>query len=518
MEENTLGISDIIAIINLRKWFLIVPAFLVITASVCIALLLPPVYKSESTILIKEQDIPDDYVKTSMTSYAEQRIQSINQKVMTSSRLLELINQFDLYPDLRQKKTTDELIATMTEDIKLQPVNVELADPKTGREKIMTIAFTISYEGKNAAKTQQVVSTITSFYLKEDIQDREQQASETVIFLNTEIERVKKSMDEKEAMLSEFKQLNIQSLPEVFQLNMQTLNSAENAMEREQERLQGLKERVDYLQSQLATIKSNVEIEEEVRLKQLEMQLANLKSQFSDQYPDVINTKKEIEKVRSVVAQKKADKKGQPDNPAYIAIASQIAATRSDMASSREQIAQLKRQADVYRAKISATPKTEETYNQMVSEIANLKHKYNELQQKAMEATLSLSLQTEQKGERFTLIEPARLPEKPYKPNRLAIVLIGFVLGIGAGVGMAALAEFSDTSFRSAEALERATGFPVLAEIPRIITLKDRVKRTLKLSIGFAIVVIIIAGGLAAFHFYVMDLNVLTVKIMNRFS
>ncbi|MGD9733135.1 MAG: hypothetical protein AB7U45_13225, partial [Desulfamplus sp.] len=197
---------------------------------------------------------------------------------------------------------------------------------------------------------------------------------------------------------------------------------------------------------------------------------------------------------------------------------SQIAATRSDMASSREQIAQLKRQADVYRAKISATPKTEETYNQMVSEIANLKHKYNELQQKAMEATLSLSLQTEQKGERFTLIEPARLPEKPYKPNRLAIVLIGFVLGIGAGVGMAALAEFSDTSFRNAEALERATGFPVLAEIPRIITLKDRVKRTLKLSIGFAIVVIIIAGGLAAFHFYVMDLNVLTVKIMNRFS
>ncbi|MBF0413335.1 MAG: chain-length determining protein [Desulfamplus sp.] len=518
MEENTLGIGDIIAIINLRKWFLILPALLIITASVCIALLLPSIYKSESTILIKEQDIPGDYVKTSMTSYAEQRIQSINQKVMTSSRLLELINRFDLYADLKQKKTTDEIIAIMSKDIKLQPVNVELPDPKTGREKIMTIAFSISYEGKNAAKTQQVVSAITSFYLSEDLQDREQQASETVTFLNAEIERVKKSMDEKESVLSNFKQANIQSLPEVFQLNIQTLNAAENAIEREQERLQGLKERADYLQSQLATLKSNVEIEEEIRLKQLEMQLANLKSQFSDQYPDVVNAKKEIEKIRSVVRKKKAENKGQPDNPAYIAISSQLAATRSDMASSREQIAQLKRQSDQYRVKVAATPKTEETYNQMVSEIGNLKYKYNELQQKVMEATLSLSLQTEQKGERFTLIEPARLPEKPYKPNRLAIILIGFVLGIGAGVGMAALAEFADTSFRNAESLERATGFPVLAEIPRIITFKDRVHRTLKWSIGVVALVAIIAGGLAAFHFYVMDLNVLTVKIMNRLS
>jgi len=518
MEENTLGLGEIIAIINLRKWFLILPALLVITVSVCIAMLLPPVYKSESTILIKEQDVPGDYVKTSMTSYAEQRIQSINQKVMTSSRLMELINRFDLYADLKDKKTTDEIIATMTEDIKLTPVNVELPDPKTGREKVMTIAFSISYEGENPSKVQQVVTAITSFYLSEDLQVREQQASETVTFINDEIGRVQVSMKEKEAQLSEFKQANIGSLPEFFQLNMQTMSSAENAIAREQERLNSLKERAEYLESQLATVKSNLEVEEEVYLKQLEMKLANLKSQFSDKYPDVINTQNEIKKVKAVVRQKKADKKGESDNPVYISLSAQLAGTRSDMASAREQIAQLNRQADQYRGKIAATPKIEESYSRIVSDINNLKAKYNELQQKSMEATLSLSLQTEQKGERLTLIEPARLPEKPDKPNRLAIVLIGFVLGSGAGVGIAALAEFSDTSFRNGESLERLTGFPVLAEIPRIVTFNDRVKRAVKLSTGAVIFITLVAAGLAAFHFYVMDLNVLTAKIMNRLA
>lgn len=518
MEENTLEIGDIIAIINLRKWFLILPAMLIITCSVCIALLLPPVYKSESTILIKEQDVPGDYVKTSMTSYAEQRIQSINQKVMTSSRLLELINRFDLYADLKARKTTDEIIAIMSKDIELKPINVELPDPRTGREKIMTIAFSISYNGKNPSKVQQVVSTITSFYLSEDIQEREQQASETVAFLTDEIQRVNVSMKEKEAQLSEFKQGNIASLPEFFQLNMQTLSGAERAIEREQERLESLKDRAGYLESQLSTVKPNVEMEEEIRLKQLEMQLSNLKSQFSDHYPDVVNAQKEIVKVRAIVNRKRAENRGRPDNPLYVSLSSQLAGTRSDIASARVQIMQLSQQADQYRAKIAATPKVEERYNQLTAEINSLKFKYSELQQKVMEAKLSLSLQTEQKGERFTLIEPARLPEKPYKPNRLAIVLIGCVLGIGAGVGMAALAEFSDSSFRNSEVLERATGLPVLAEIPHIITFQDRFNRTIKWSVGLALTTVIIILIVTLFHFYVMDLNVFGAKIMNRLS
>lgn len=504
--------------VNRRKWYLILPAFLTIAISVCVALMLPAVYKSESTILIKEQDIPGEYVKAGMTAYAEQRIQAIQQKVMTSAKLLELIERFDLYAELKEKKTTDEIVSIMSGDLKLTPVNAELQDPKTGREKVMTIAFTISYEGKNPTKVQQVVSTITSLYLSEDLQEREQVAEETVSFLNDEIDRVKRSMAEKEARLSQFKKDNIEVLPEFFQLNMQYLSRTESAIERETERLSSLNERKEYLETQLANVRPNEEIPEEGMLKKLEMQLANLKSQFSDQYPDVIKAKKEIEKVRAVVEEKRVESEGKPDNPVYISLSSQLAGTRLDITSSRQQIAQLKRQLESYREKTAATPQIEETYNRMLADINNLKFKYNELQQKAMEASLSLSLQTEQKGERFTLIEPARLPEKPYKPNRLAIVLIGIVLGIGSGVGLAALVEFADTSFRDAETLERITGFPVLVEIPMIVTLRDRLRRTIRVGVTVTLFLLLVAGGLTAFHFYVMDLNVLTAKIMNRLA
>jgi len=140
------------------------------------------------------------------------------------------------------------------------------------------------------------------------------------------------------------------------------------------------------------------------------------------------------------------------------------------------------------------------------------------MQAKMMEARVSQALETEQKGERFSLVESARLPDKPFKPNRLAIVLIGFVLGIGAAVGLAAVVEFSDSSFRDGDSLARSTGFPVLTEVSRIITREERAKIRVK---RLAVIVAgagIIAAAVYLFHLYVMDLNVFWAKVMRRLS
>ncbi|MGA9477638.1 MAG: hypothetical protein WBV21_07650, partial [Desulfobacterales bacterium] len=138
------------------------------------------------------------------------------------------------------------------------------------------------------------------------------------------------------------------------------------------------------------------------------------------------------------------------------------------------------------------------------------------LMQKLMEARVSQGLETEQKGERFTLIDPARLPEKPYKPNRLAIFLIGVVLGIGAGIGTAALREFSDTSVQSIEHLSKATSFPVLATIPIIVTAGDMARQRVKRIAWVVGIVLVVIGSLAVFHFQVMDLNVFWAKLMRK--
>lgn len=129
---------------------------------------------------------------------------------------------------------------------------------------------------------------------------------------------------------------------------------------------------------------------------------------------------------------------------------------------------------------------------------------------------MAMGLEKEQKGERFTLIDPARLPEKPYKPNRLAIMLIGLVLGIGSGVGFAALREFSDQAIHNPEGLASVSPLPILVTIPDIMTPADLQKsRARRIAWGVAILVGIVAC-VFAFHIWVMDLNVFWAKLMRK--
>ncbi|MCP4118783.1 MAG: chain-length determining protein [Desulfobacteraceae bacterium] len=520
MEEIVLTPSDYLAILKRRLWSLVLPMILVVVAAACVALLLPAIYKSTSIILIEKQEIPSEYVMSSMTSYAEQRIQSINQRVMTSSKLLDLINRFDLYSELRSKKTMDEIIEKMREDIHLAPVTADVADQRSGRSVTATIAFTISYEGKDSAKVQQVTNTITSLFLKEDLSVREQQAEDTYSFLDDEKNKVRKELAEYEKKIALFKQEHIESLPEVFQVNMQTLNSLQQSVERVKENLRSLRERKGYLETQLVNVSPDLESDNDDsrRLEALKMQLINLKTKFSDEYPDVAKLKTEIEEVEKSVAEKKKEKAGLPDNPAYITLSSQLSSTRTDIESVKNQIKDLDIRLQEYKDRIEATPSVEEAYGALLADRNNLKAKYDDLQRKSMEAKVAQGLQAEQKGERFTLIEPARRAEKPFKPNRLAIVLIGIVLGLGAGVGYASLREFADSSFRDPESIMRATGFTVLTVIPEIVTQKDRARRRRK---KLVIVTVLAVGAIASiflFDMFVMDLDVLWAKILRKIS
>jgi len=119
-------------------------------------------------------------------------------------------------------------------------------------------------------------------------------------------------------------------------------------------------------------------------------------------------------------------------------------------------------------------------------------------------------------GERFTLIDPARMPERPVRPNIPAILLIGLFLGIGSGVGAASLREYFDQSVRSGEALTKATGFPVLASIPEFLNQEDldRIRRKRIAWIVSPLVMIVV--GVVVFHYFIMDLDVFWAKLSRR--
>src|SRR5271169_858982 len=126
-QEKTLKIGDLVKIVKKRRWGLMIPVLAVFFISVAVVLVVKPVYRSTSTILIEEREIPPEYVMSTVTSYAEQRLQQINQRIMSSTRLMEIINRFNLYANKRGKVTTEEIINDMRKkDIKLEPVSANV--------------------------------------------------------------------------------------------------------------------------------------------------------------------------------------------------------------------------------------------------------------------------------------------------------------------------------------------------------------------------------------------------------
>lgn len=521
--EQTLTPGDFISIIDRRKWALILPFITIAAISALSAYLLPSVYKSNAVILIEQREIPAEYVTSSMTIFAEQRMQSIKQRVLTLNQLKELIKELDLYKKELEKNTLDEMATEMRDKIVLEPINVEVADRKSGRTATVTIAFSLSFQGKNPKKTQKVVDKITTLFLEEDINVRTSRALDTHEFLQDEKNQIKQQLSEMDQKIAQFKENNANCLPESFNINMQALINLERYVRDAKENLRTLLEKKEQLTEEL----NNASIDHEsillLRRQSLEakkMELINLKTKFSDFYPDVKKLEKELEELKTVMEEEKGQAQAHEElkNPVYVSLSARLAGLKSDIGSVKHQIDDLNAEADTYRKRLAAIPGVEEKYNALLMERNNLNAKYNELQAKMMEAKIAQKLELAEKGERFILIESALLPEKPFKPNRIAIGLIGVVLGLGAGTGLAALLEFSDASCRSAESLSKASGFPVLTVVPNIITSQDR-KRRLRIRIVLIIVTLgLLIGGVAVFHFYIMDLNVFWVKLQNKIA
>ncbi len=518
MEQDVKTLGDVTAIMKRRKWYFIVPAAALFLLSVILAFGWPPTYRSTSTILIEEQEIPREYVMTTVSSYAEQRIQTINQRIMSTTRLTEIINRFNLYADLRDRWPMEEVIDKMRKkDIKFELINADVIDRRTGRPTAATIAFTVAYEGRDPRTVQQVANVLASLYLEENLKVRGQQTEGATKFMEDERKAVEEQLAEIDKQIAVFKQKHVNALPELAQYNLQVIDRLDQDIDRLKNQLKELREKEHYLQTQLASIPPDASNPDKDRLRELRVKLVDLQSRFTNDYPDVKKTKIEIaelEKKLKAVGQNPTDNR--PDNPAYVTLSAQLASTRSEIDSVKRQINSFEAKRDEYYRRISRSPKVEESYRALMAQRNNLQIKYDDLTKKYMETKVASGLEKGQMGERFTLIDAARLPEQPVFPNVPAFLLIGLVLGIGAGVGSAALKEFSDQSVRSAEALSGALSIPVLAVVPEILTPEGALKSRMKMRyilIGVALAVVVLA---LVFHFFIMDLDVLWAKIARR--
>ena len=573
--------QDLKGVIRRRKKSFIIPFVLIFLFAGGIALILPPIYRSQSTILIEGQQIPEDYVKTTITSYVEERLQVIKQQIMTRTKLLGIINQFNLYLEMREKYSTAEIIDKMRENIELQTISASVINRRTGRASPATIAFTLSYEGKDPSKVQKVANVLASFFLEEDLKRREELASNTTDFLAQESENLKKQIQVLESKISKFKKAHMGELPEFTNVNLQAIARLERELDRINSRVGTLEEQKIYLKGEIASVdplkpimteQGKVASNPKERLKELRLRLISLQSTLSAKHPDIKKLKKEIEELEAQVGKsddsvekvrRLSELEGQlaalkgrlgpkhpdvikltrevraltnevdelltekakteisderPDNPAYINLMTRINAVKIEVEALLQERKKIEQKIDEYELKIERAPLVEKEYNELTRDYESAKIKHNEIMSKLLTARIAQGMEQTQRGERFTITEPARLPEKPYKPNRIAIALLGFVLALGSGIGLAAAREAMDHSVKTEHELTYITGMPVFSMISLMKSDQERRVQRIKRVIRVAVATGAIAGALILVNQYIMPLDILWAKVQHRLT
>ncbi len=533
---------------------------------------LPPTYQSTATILIEEQGIPRDLVRSTITSYADERIQVIGQRVMTRATLLPIVEKFDLYRKERTYGSNEEVLERMRRDIRVVPVSADITDRQSGSRTAATIAFRLTYSSPDPAKAQRVANELVSLYLSENIRSRQQRVGETQSFLAEEAARKGKEITELEARLAKFKRDNAGRLPELMALNMQLRDRAEAEIDEIDRRVRSLEERTIYLDSQRVLLKEAAQSsgdasrdpEERLRilrnqlvsaegiygashpdvqrlrrevaalekstgsagagpdaekLDEARLELRRLTERYAADHPDVLKQKRVVESMEQAQAQAGAQPprtaSARP-NAGVISLDAQIQAANQEIRDLRARRVEVAARMAAYGKSIRETPGVEQVYRDLVRDYDNAMRKYQELRAKQMEADVAVELEKDRKGERFSLIEPPQFPEKPSEPNRRKLLAMAMIGSIGGGLGAGVLAESMNRSVTSPRSLASLLEAPVLGVVPRVQDEAARARRRRWLLLALAAALLATAIGLAAVHFLYAPLDTLWYVLMRK--
>ena len=525
-QEAFTSLYDYKRFLSRRKWYIILPLAMVIGVSVALACLLPPVYRSTSTILIEAQQVPQDLIRTTVTGYAEERIKTITAQIFSRRVLMKIIKDFNLYADKRDEVPVEEIIDMMRNDIAVEMVSAEVPDRRGGRAVTVNVAFTVSYEGKDPQKVMDVTNRLTSLFLEHNLQLRKNLARTTTDFLQEQADQYRSITKKSEEKIAAFKQQHLTEMPELMGLNLQTERQIREKMADVDLQIRTLKDRIVYLDGQLATVSPDIPVrgsdgqvaDPSARLRMLRSQQISMSASLSSRHPDMVKLRREIEnlekkvghseniiQLREMLRQRQEELKNksaqlkpahpdmvrlrreidelkdkiarsarsdhdnlyrnEPTNPAYINLQTQIKAAGIELAGLKAQKKELAAKWEDYVSRLEKMPQVEKEYRDLTRDYEAARQQYSATMAKLMEARQGQSLEQHQAGEKFTVIDPPQLPERPIKPNRLAIVLIGVVLGTGVGIGAAALAEISDSTICIPADVKRITGTSPLVSI-----------------------------------------------------
>jgi len=465
-----------------RKWQVVFTVLCILFAASVYCVVTPELYKSSITILVIPQTVPQDYVRSTVSSKVEQQLVTIKQQVLSRTTLTRTMDELHLFEKERKKLTSEELFAMMRKRIEIDVVR--------GASRDSSEAFSLSFLHENPQSAMLAAAKLAALFIDENLRTREQQAVGTSEFLESQLKDTKARLEVMEKRVKDYKMRYMGELPQQMDANLRMLTGLQDRLRTNESATRTAEERRVFLEAQISLIGKSVPGYSQdpvqspgMELAAMKAKLADLTSRYTEMVPEVIRTKQEVADLEKRIAesQRSASNRAAEDPNADSLIPAtgpplameEIRRMRAQLTAARAEIASLKKEkgeirksiADVEQ-KIEQSPRREQEMIALIRDYENQKNSYDGLLKKKLEADVSQNLEKRQKGTQFQILDPANLPEAPFQPDRKKVMAISLLLALGLGFGGTIAREAMDLRLRDIRDFRHIYKVPILGYIP----------------------------------------------------
>ncbi len=476
-EEQQFSVQKVAAICKRRFWWIIVPMLVGPLLAIAVSFEVPPVYTSKTFVLVEQPKISEKFVTPMISDQLDTRLMSLKEQILSRSRLEPIIDRLGLY-----KKTIGNL--SMEDKVELLSKSIEVKTLRPEDYNRVPTGFYITASADNAQTAQQVCTEILSLFMAENLKVRQQRAEGTTEFLAAQLDESKRTLDEHDAKLADFKKRYLGKLPTDEQRNLEMLTATRTQLEAVTQDLGQLQQQKiiqESMLSQQLNSRKAVQLgaanpsDLQVELTTLQAQLASLRSRYTDDHPDVQKAKAQIAILQKQLKTSKVATELLPlkddtvvDTPEVRQTRVSLRLTEESIRSKRAEQSRIEQQANSLQSSLQMSPAVEEQYKALTRDYESALQFYNDLLNKKTQSEMATDLERRQEGEQFDVMDAPDLPAKPSFPNRLKFALTGLAAGFALGVGLALIIERQEDFIRTEEDVIRVLGLPVLVGLPEV--------------------------------------------------